>query len=169
MSMITLSFDSYEEMVSFARNILDVEREMADLAREKAEAAKTPKPQPDSAVPYGQQIAPHFPEANTGAATPAPRDPAPNMTPPAQTAAPATAPAPQTPPAQPAAPAAVPTTEHTYTAEELQVAAVTLVDKGMMAQLQEMLHQFGVSSLPELPAEKYGAFATALRGMGAQI
>ena len=45
MSMITLSFDSYEEMVSFARNILDVEREMADLAREKAEAAKTPKPQ----------------------------------------------------------------------------------------------------------------------------
>ena len=34
MSMITLSFDSYEEMVSFARNILDVEREMADLARE---------------------------------------------------------------------------------------------------------------------------------------
>lgn len=64
---------------------------------------------------------------------------------------------------------AVPTTEHTYTAEELQAAAVTLVDKGMMAQLQGLLQQFGVNSLPELPAEKYGAFATALRGMGAQI
>lgn len=163
MSMITLSFDSYEEMVSFARNILDVEREMADLAREKAEAAKTPKPQPASTVPYGQQIAPHFPEANTGAATPAPRDPAPNMTPPMQPTAPVMTPLTQ--------PAAVPTTEHTYTAEELQVAAVTLVDKdpGMMAHLQEMLQQFGVNSLPELPAEKYGAFATALRGMGAQI
>lgn len=167
MSMITLSFDTYEEMVTFARNILGVEQEMSNLAREKAEAAKIPKlkPQPASTVPYGQQIAPLFPEANTGAATPAPRDPAPNMTPPMQPAT-QSAPAPQTPPAQPAA---VPTTEHTYTAEELQVAAVTLVDKGMMAQLQEMLHQFGVSSLPELPAEKYGAFATALRGMGAQI
>lgn len=66
-------------------------------------------------------------------------------------------------------PAPVPTAEHTYTAEELQVAAVALVDKGMMVQLQGLLQQFGVNSLPELPAEKYGAFATALRGMGAQI
>lgn len=71
-------------------------------------------------------------------------------------------------PAQAATPA-VPTAEHTYTAEELQVAAVALVDKGMMVQLQGLLQQFEVNSLPELPAEKYGAFATALRGMGAQI
>ena len=71
-------------------------------------------------------------------------------------------------PAQAATPA-VPTAEHTYTAEELQVAAVALVDKGMMVQLQGLLRQFEVNSLPELPAEKYGAFATALRGMGAQI
>ena len=70
-------------------------------------------------------------------------------------------------PAQEAAP--VPTAEHTYTAEDLQVAAVALVDKGMMVQLQGLLQQFEVNSLPELPAEKYGAFATALRGMGAQI
>ena len=170
MSMITLSFDTYEEMVTFARNILGVEQEMFNLAREKAEAAKTPKPkpQPASTVPYGQQIAPHFPEANTGA-TPVdqmPQPSAPAMETAGQAATQSVPRAPQTPPTQPAA---VPTTEHTYTAEELQVAAVTLVDKGLMAQLQEMLHQFGVSSLPELPAEKYGAFATALRGMGAQI
>lgn len=167
MSMITLSFESYKELTAFARDILGIDKETADLAEESTAQTETPKPQPDSAVPYGQQIAPHFPEANTGAATAAQatQDPAPNMTPLMQ---PATqpAPAPQTPPTQPAA---VPTAEHTYTAEELQVAAVTLVDKGMMAQLQEMLHQFGVNSLPELPAEKYGAFATALRGMGAQI
>ena len=80
---------------------------------------------------------------------------------PAQEAAPAPQPAP--------AAAPVPTAEHTYTAEELQVAAVALVDKGMMVQLQGLLQQFEVNSLPELPAEKYGAFATALRGMGAQI
>ena len=97
-------------------------------------------------------------------------------TPPAAPVAPAalaTAPTtPAAPPAAPAAPAtvpAVPTAEHTYTAEELQVAAVTLVDKGMMTQLQSLLAQFGVSALPELPATKYGEFATALRGLGAQI
>lgn len=72
-------------------------------------------------------------------------------------------------PAAPATVPAVPTAEHTYTAEELQVAAVTLVDKGMMTQLQSLLAQFGVSALPELPAAKYGEFATALRGLGAQI
>lgn len=167
MSMITLSFESYKELTAFARDILGIDKETADLAEESTAQTETPKPQPDSAVPYGQQIAPHFPEANTGAATAAQatQDPAPNMTPLMQ---PATqpAPAPQTPPTQPAA---VPTAEHTYTAEELQAAAVTLVDKGMMTQIQELLHQFGCNSLPELPVEKYGAFATALRGMGAQI
>ena len=91
-------------------------------------------------------------------------------------AVPATVPTtPAAPPAAPVVPAApatvpsVPTAEHTYTAEELQVAAVTLVDKGMMTQLQSLLAQFGVSALPELPATKYGEFATALRGLGAQI
>lgn len=101
--------------------------------------------------PYSAQIAQatQIPaQAMTGQASPA-----------------AQAPAPQ--PAPAAAP--VPTAEHTYTAEELQVAAVALVDKGMMVQLQGLLQQFEVNSLPELPAEKYGAFATALRGMGAQI
>lgn len=63
----------------------------------------------------------------------------------------------------------VPTTSHSYTAEDLQKAAITLVDKGMMAQLQGLLQQFSVISLPDLPKERYGDFATALRGMGAQI
>lgn len=82
---------------------------------------------------------------------------------------PAATPAAPVVPAAPATVPAVPTAEHTYTAEELQVAAVTLVDKGMMTQLQSLLAQFGVSALPELPAAKYGEFATALRGLGAQI
>lgn len=180
MSMITLTFEDYDEMLGFARKLLNVEKETTDLPVEKAAQAEALKQQPAATVPYGQQIAPHFPEANTGAAATvqAPQAPVPSMTPPAQPAAPVMtppmqpatqpAPAPQTPPAQPAA---VPTTEHTYTAEELQTAAVLMVDKdpGMMAHIQELLQQFGVSALPELPAEKYGAFATALRGMGAQI
>lgn len=171
MSMITLTFEDYDEMLGFARKLLDVEKETTDLPVEKAAQAEALKQQPAATVPYGQQIAPHFPEANTGAAAPAPsvQPAAPVVTPPAQ---PATqpAPVPQAPPVQTATqPAAVPTAEHTYTAEELQAAAVTLVDKGMMTQIQELLHQFGCNSLPELPVEKYGAFATALRGMGAQI
>lgn len=63
----------------------------------------------------------------------------------------------------------VPTTSHSYTAEDLQKAAITLVDKGMMTQLQGLLQQFGVNSLPDLPKDRYGDFATALRGLGAQI
>lgn len=99
------------------------------------------------------------------APTPAPQATNPMPTP-EQMAAPA--PAPQTTVPAPA-PAPVPTTERTYSADELQVAAVSLVDKGMMAQLQGLLQQFGVQSLPELTPDKYGAFATALRGMGASI
>lgn len=82
----------------------------------------------------------------------------------AQNAIPTTAPA----PAQSPAPV-VPTEEYMYTADELQMAAVSLVDKGMMPQLQELLVQFGVQALPQLTPDKYGAFATALRGMGAAI
>lgn len=116
----------------------------------QAPAAVLPDQQSGVAVPTVQQVteAPAVPISQ-----PAPQ-PA-SVTPTAQ--APVSQPAP------------VPTAEHTYTAEELQVAAVALVDKGMMVQLQGLLQQFGVNSLPELPAEKYGAFATALRGMGAQI
>ena len=82
----------------------------------------------------------------------------------------------QTTPVQTAAPVqvapvapVVPTVEHTYTLDELANAAMTLMDKGMQNQLQELLASYGVEALPALPREKYGNFATALRGMGANI
>lgn len=71
-------------------------------------------------------------------------------------------------PAQPAM-SPVPTTERTYSLDELANAAMTLVDKGMQNQLQELLASYGVEALPALPREMYGNFATALRGMGANI
>lgn len=43
------------------------------------------------------------------------------------------------------------------------------MDKGQQAQLQQLVQSFGVSSLMELLPEQYGNFATALRGMGAEI
>ena len=73
-------------------------------------------------------------------------------------------------PAQPVqSPAAVPTSGHAYTREDLSRAAMQLMDKGMQAQLMQLIQSFGVASLMELPPEHYGNFATGLRGMGAQI
>ena len=82
----------------------------------------------------------------------------------------------QTPvvPTQPAAPATpvqatVPTTSVTYTPDDLARAAFALMDSGRQQELIGLLQQFGVNAIPELKPEQYGAFATALRGMGAQI
>lgn len=87
------------------------------------------------------------------------------------TPAPACQPAPAAPAPSPAAPVQqpVPTTAPSYTREDLSRAAITLMDKGQQAQLQQLVQSFGVNSLMELPPEQYGNFATALRGMGAEI
>ena len=76
-----------------------------------------------------------------------------------------------TPQAQNPVPAAsaVPTSQPVYTMDDLSKAAMILMDSGRIADLQQLLASFGVSSLPDLPKDQYGAFATALRGMGAQI
>ena len=84
---------------------------------------------------------------------------------PAQTSPVQTAPV-QTTPGQPA----VPTSTGAYTMDDLARAGMTLMDCGKQAELQKLLKEgFGVDALPQLPKEQYGAFATALRGMGAQI
>ena len=71
----------------------------------------------------------------------------------------------------PAAPAAVPTTAmaQAYTIEQLQVAAAGLTGMGKTPQLMGILQQFGIQAMTELPRERYGEFATALREAGAQI
>lgn len=70
-------------------------------------------------------------------------------------------------PVTPAAP--VPTAAHTYTADDLAKAAMALMDAGKQMELIQLLASFGVNSIPALQPEQMGAFATALRGMGAQI
>lgn len=79
-----------------------------------------------------------------------------------------TAPA-SVPVAPAAAPTAVPTSAPSYSLDDLARAAMTLMDVGRQGELQQLLQQFNVAALPMLPKEQYGAFATALRGMGAQI
>ena len=64
---------------------------------------------------------------------------------------------------------AVPTSTRTYTPDELAKAAMPLMDSGRQNELLTLLQQFGTSSIQTLHQSQYGAFATALRGMGAQI
>ena len=66
-------------------------------------------------------------------------------------------------------PTGVPVAPATYTMEQLAVAATQLVDAGRRTDLVALLGQFGVPALTALPKEQYGAFATSLRQMGAQI
>ena len=66
--------------------------------------------------------------------------------------------------------AAVPTEAKSYTADELQKAAIALMDKGVsMDDIAALLGKYGVSSLPELTPDKFGAFALDLRQLGADI
>lgn len=75
------------------------------------------------------------------------------------------------PTVQGAVPAQVPTTANVqgYTIEQLQVAAAGLMSAGKGAQVMGILQQFGIQAMTELPQERYGEFATALREAGAQI
>lgn len=100
--------------------------------------------------------------------------PAANVLPfPAQTAqsAPATE-IPVTPSAAPdPAPAAIVPTKSApaYTYDDLAHAAAPLMDAGKTPELQALLRSFSVQALTQLPKERYGEFATSLRGMGARI
>lgn len=99
---------------------------------------------------------------------------APAMTQPVQQVAPATPQpvqtqqmAPVTPP--PVQQAPVQTAAPSYSADDLARAAMTLMDSGRQGDLINLLAQFGTEALTQLQQEQYGAFATALRGLGAPI
>ena len=151
MAQITVTFDSFEDMKEFAEKFLGTEKVPVSLGEKE--------------VPAQTQSIPVTPVAPVMPITPVQSAP---VTPVAQ---PAPATLVQTVPVTPAQPAMspVPTTERTYSLDELANAAMTLMDKGMQNQLQELLVSYGVEALPALPREMYGNFATALRGMGANI
>lgn len=63
----------------------------------------------------------------------------------------------------------VSTAAPSYTLDDLARAGTELVDAGRQTELPGLLQRFDVSSLPDLPQEKYAEFAAALREMGARI
>lgn len=80
-----------------------------------------------------------------------------------------------TPPAPSPTPAAqtpantVPTGAPQYTMDMLAVAGTALIDAGRMGELCGLLAKYGVESVTALNPAQYGAFATDLRALGAQI
>lgn len=143
MAQITVTFESYEDLKEFAEKLLGTKQETAVQSNVAASKVAEKVSTPVQAVP------------TTPIAQAAP------------TAVPVQQPAPVTSVQPPVT--AVPTTERTYTLDELANAAMTLMDKGMQTQLQEILAGYGVEALPALPKNQYGNFATELRGMGANI
>ena len=140
---INVSFENLTEMREFAAMIMG-----ASGSQKKTAVTDKPAPQPVS-VATVQAV----PVTSVPTAAPAQQPPA--SVPVAQTAVPVQS--------------AVPTSAVSYTLDDLARAGMTLMDSGRQADLQGLLKTFGVEALPALPKEQYGAFATALRGMGAQI
>lgn len=120
---------------------------------EKTFGAKVPPAVPNPSVnavpvqpPVQQQLVP-----------PAPVAPQPSI--------PVTAPAPQPAPA-----AVIPTAApKQYTLPELQAACGPLMDAGKMDELSAIIQAFGVTSLIDLPQDKYGELAVQLRALGARL
>lgn len=116
----------------------------------------------------------HLLKGETGKATIQVQMPAEVSTTPQQTVTPVQQAVAQTPQEVPFAPVQqavtpVQTEVHNYTLDELSKAAVQLMDAGKQAELVSLINTFGVMSMPELPKERYGEFAVALRELGAQL
>ena len=146
--MIHVDFKDFQDMLSFARQLLgQVEGEKAMQPQRQPVMQQTPVVPTQPAAP-ATPVQPTAPVALAQPAAP---------TTPIQAALMA--------PVQ----ATVPTTSVTYTPDDLARAAFALMDSGRQQELIGLLQQFGVNAIPELKPEQFGAFATALRGMGAQI
>ena len=152
---INVVFEDFEEMQMFAAKLLG-----EDKAQPAPEVAET---QPVTAAQPVQMNAPVQVTQPVPIVPPVPAvQPMPVAAPVQPT--PVVTPVPAVTPPQP-----VPTAAPTYTLDDLARAAMTLMDAGRQVELQQLLARFGVEALPQLPQAHYGAFATELRGLGAQI
>ena len=56
-----------------------------------------------------------------------------------------------------------------YTLPEIQAALAPLLDAGKAVELQQLMAQFGVQYLGEVPEDRYPELVNAVRGLGARI
>ena len=143
---ITVEFKDYEEMLAFARQLSGkTQSEPAKIGDQALDKQNPPEGIGEGGAAISGQV-------------------------PVQTAPQPVAHAvPQAAPQEPVPTAAVPTASVSYTLDDLARAGMSLMDIGRREELQALLSSFGVDALPQLPKDQYGAFATALRGLGAKI
>ena len=124
-----------------------------------------------TAVPTG---APAAPATAQPSGVPAPAAPMagptsafPSNAYPGQAPGPVSPTAPTAPPAQPTGVPLAPAPQ--YTVDQIMQAGATLMDAGKVNELMNLLHSFGVQAVMDLKPEQLGAFATAMRELGAKI
>ena len=147
-------------MTNGAINItLNVTPELIGVIRTLAEAL-TGRPVSDTrpiAEPIQNNVAPET-------AAPAPVNSAPTATTPVNPAAPAN----PINPVNPVNPVPM-TAAPTYTLDALARAGAVLAQSGKMEQALALLAKYNVQTVNQLKPEQYGAFATELRALGAQL
>lgn len=146
--MIHVDFVDLDDMMKFAEKLVAIPQHPEKTPVRNTTVVAVPEPQPQ-AVPVPAAPVPQIPVAAPVPQAPVTAPPQPQV---------------QAPVQQP-----VPTSAVTYTLDELARAAMSLMDSGKQPDLLQLLASFGVEALPALPPAQYGAFATALRGLGAQI
>lgn len=154
---LTLSFDSVEEMESFCKEHAERNAVCAGSAVQETVNVTTPVQPPVLSVgqaPLSQQAL----QTPVQSVVPAVQQPIQQMSVPQQMMS--------TP-----VPNIVPTTAvaQEFSYDQLAVAAAGLMNAGKGQQLHAILQQFGVQAMTELPKERYGEFATAIRAEGAVI
>lgn len=169
---ITVNFDSLEEMKAFA--VALIEEGAAEVIKTANQTAPTtpadPVPFQPTPVPSTQPTS-QVPVQQPASVQPTPQVPvqpsqAPQTQPTPQVPVQPTQ-APQTPP--PVQPQPVNTSTPQYTLEDLARAAVPLQDAGRGQDLMALLQKYNVMSMTQLDPSVFGAFATDLRALGAQI
>lgn len=87
--------------------------------------------------------------------------------------APKAAKSPAAPVQPPTAPVQLPTVPvapaKEYTQAEILAACGPLMDAGKVPELTQIIQEFGVASMMEIPQEKYGELAVKLRALGAKL
>ena len=157
---VTVKMNAQEALATVEKGTLaSLIKSAESELEEKPAKPETPTPRPDA------QAKPEAPAPQPVASDPRKLAPAPR---PVASDPRKLAPAPQ--PDEPAReiPQA-PVSAVSYSADDLQKAAIGLMDAGKQPELIALLRSFGVEALPALPPDKYDAFALKLRELGARI
>lgn len=156
---ITVNFDSLEEMKAFAVALIEEGAAEAIKTANQTTPAAPVDPTPTHPTPQPVQPQP-TPQVPVQQPQPAPQVPVqqPQPVPPTQPVQP-----------QPTSQAPVTTSIPQYTLEDLARAAVPLQDAGRGQDLMALLQKYNVMSMTQLDPSVFGAFATDLRALGAQI